>query len=104
MALCIRFRAQFKTVSFREVTNYIKIPSGRTTIGIRAAGANASAPLLAWASFNVAAGKFYTAGFLGNVPGPSGQVVYSRTPIIINEDVRVQPNPGRFRGLWYRWR
>ena len=48
--------------------------------------------------------QFYTAGFLGMVPGPAGQLVYSRGPVIVNEDVRNVPNPNRFTGLWYRWR
>lgn len=49
--------------------------------------------------------QFYTTGFLGNgFGGPQGQLVYSKIPIVVNEDVRNVPNPGRFYGLWYRWR
>jgi hypothetical protein len=50
------------------------------------------------------AGKYYTAGFLGAVPGPQGQVVYNVPPMVVNEDVRRLPNPNRADGLWYRWR
>lgn len=90
-------------VSFRTVTDYVQIPSGAVSIGVRPVGAAASTAFSASANFTAAAGKFYTAGFLGNVPGPSGQRVYSRVPVIVNEDVRNVPNPGRFNGLWYRW-
>ena len=95
--------AKIQTMNFRDVTSYIAIPPGRLTIAIRSAGALSSSAPLASAELTVAVGKFYTAGFLGTVPGPVGQRVYSQVPIIVNEDVRTVPNPSRFNGLWYRW-
>lgn len=95
---------QIQTMNFRDVTPYLSVPAGRINIAIRPNGASSSSAPLATADLTVAMGKFYTAGFLGNVAGPVGQRVYSRVPIIVNEDVRTKPNPGRFNGLWYRWR
>jgi hypothetical protein len=91
-------------MTFRDVTSYLTVPAGRINLAIRSAGASPSSAPLASADLTVAEGKFYTAGFLGMVPGPAGQSAYSRAPIIVNEDVRKVPNPGRFKGLWYRWR
>ena len=91
-------------MNFRDVSSYVAVPAGNINIAIRAVGASSSSTPLASADLTVAQGKFYTAGFLGKVAGPVGQRVYSKVPIIVNEDVRTKPNPGRFNGLWYRWR
>lgn len=93
---------KIQTMNFRDVTTYLAVPPGRNTIAIRSANQPTSTPL-ATAEFTAGIGKFYTAGFLGDVPGPAGQRVYSQGPIIVNEDVRTVPNPSRFNGLWYRW-
>lgn len=47
--------------------------------------------------------QFYTAGFLGMVPAPDGFTPINSAPVLVNEDVRSMPSPGRFSGLWYRW-
>ena len=92
---------QWTNVPFRGVGAYIAVPPGQVSLGVRATGTTTGA-YLAQKSFVAAPGKAYTVGFTGPLPGPTGQVVSNTPPIVVEDGLQV-PNPGRWRGTWYRW-
>jgi hypothetical protein len=63
---------------------------------------NSANATIATRIFTVQPGAAYTLGVTGALPGPSGQLLYNTSPLVIMEDIRI-PNPGNFRGSWYRW-
>lgn len=91
---------QWPNVPFRGVGAYVGVASGSVTLGVRAAGTTGA--FIVEKTFTAAPGRAYTVGFTGPLAGPTGQIVSNTPPIVIEDAVQV-PNPGRWRGLWYRW-
>lgn len=85
------------TVPFREISNYVQIPTGRVTLkafnpdGDRVQAAR---------QFFVQPGQFYTFAITGVVVGPSGMLISNALPFVYMENMQ-PPNLGKFCGKWY---
>lgn len=52
-------------------------------------------------TFHAEAGYAYTLALTGPLEGPVGQVLFNESPFVFIDDLTL-PNPGRFKGRWYR--
>lgn len=85
-------------IHFRSVGHYIPVAGGKvSTIRIT----DLSGKTLQEKSIPVAAGYAYTVVFAGPAEGPEGSLFGRTSPFVFMDDL-TPPNPGRWKGAWYR--
>jgi hypothetical protein len=83
---------------FRQASEYISVRAGELDVSIKQAGTTTE---LGGRVFNAPPNSAYTIAITGPIAGPSGQTLFNNSPFVIPEDLSL-PNPGKFRGRWYR--
>jgi Domain of unknown function (DUF4397) len=97
--LYVNGRKVAAAVPFREASGYVPVNAGKLDIRITQAGTSTD---LGSRLFNAAPNSAFTIAVTGATAGPVGQSLYNTSPFVIPEDLSV-PNPGKFRGRWYRF-
>ena len=87
-----------KELNFRSATTYKEVPAGKYLISFLDA---ASEENLGEKEFFAASGKAYTVFLAGPAKGPEGSLYGNESPFIFLDDI-TPPNPGRWKGHWYR--
>ncbi|GAB1539953.1 hypothetical protein NUACC21_26220 [Scytonema sp. NUACC21] len=95
----INGQRKLSNVPFRQASKYVDLPPGSIDVSFVRAGTNNQ---LAYRTFTGAANGAYTVAITGPIQGPSGQPLFNESPFVIQEDL-TQPNPGKFKGRWYRF-
>ncbi|MBD2456767.1 DUF4397 domain-containing protein [Nostoc sp. FACHB-87] len=86
-------------VDFRQASKYVNVTPGNLHV-LFVRSDNFST--IASRTFTGAPNSAYTVAITGTLPGPSGQPLFNQSPFVIPEDL-TQPNPGKFKGRWYRF-
>jgi len=86
------------TAAFRGVTPYSSTTPGSVTITVRITGTSTTFTTRTVQAFP---GSAYTVVATGSLTGPSGQLLFSNTPFIFQEDI-FPPNPSNFRGVFHQ--
>jgi Domain of unknown function (DUF4397) len=97
--LYVNGRKVAASIPFREASGYVPVNAGRLYVRITQAGSSTD---LGSRLFNAAPNSAFTIAVTGSVAGPVGQSLYNTSPFVIPEDLSL-PNPGKFRGRWYRF-
>jgi hypothetical protein len=97
--LYVNGRKVAASIPFREASGYVPVKAGRLDVRITQAGTSTD---LGSRLFNAAPNSAFTIAITGSVAGPVGQSLYNTSPFVIPEDLSL-PNPGKFRGRWYRF-
>ncbi len=97
--LYVNNRRVVANVPFRQVSEYISVNAGELDVSIKQAGTTTE---LGSRIFIAPPNAAYTIGITGPIPGPTGQTLFNNSPFVIPEDLSI-PNPGKFRGRWYRF-
>ncbi|KAB8321018.1 DUF4397 domain-containing protein [Tolypothrix campylonemoides VB511288] len=95
----INGQKQLENVPFRQASQYVDLPPGSINVNFVQAGTNNQ---LAYRTFTGAPNGAYTVAITGPIQGPPGQPLFNESPFVIQEDL-TQPNPGKFKGRWYRF-
>jgi len=96
--LLINNNAVVTNVGFRGISRYFSTSPGSVTVSVRATG---TGTILGTRSFVAFPGAAYTVVATGTNTGPVGQLLFSSSLFIFQEDI-VPPNPNNFRGFIHR--
>ncbi|MBD2440159.1 DUF4397 domain-containing protein [Nostoc sp. FACHB-110] len=88
-----------ENVDFRQASEYVNVTPGNIQVVFRQSGTYNT---IASRTFTGAPNSAYTVAVTGTLQGPSGQPLFNQSPFVIPEDL-TQPNPGKFKGRWYRF-
>jgi hypothetical protein len=97
--LLLNNRVVANNVQYKTVSNYFSILPGVITVSVRATG---TGTILSTRQVQAVPGGAYTVAPTGTrVTGPTGQLLFTNTPYIYQEDL-MNPTPGTFRGVFHR--
>lgn len=88
-----------ENVDFRQASKYVDVAPGNIEVLFVRSGTRST---IAYRTFTGAPNSAYTVAITGTLQGPSGQPLFNQSPFVIPEDL-TQPNPGKFKGRWYRF-
>ncbi|RAM52267.1 MAG: DUF4397 domain-containing protein [Hapalosiphonaceae cyanobacterium JJU2] len=88
-----------QNVGFRQASQYVNVKPGNLQVLFVQSGTLST---IASRTFTGAPNSAYTVAITGTIQGPSGQPLFNQSPFVIPEDL-TQPNPGKFKGRWYRF-
>lgn len=88
-----------QNVDFRQASKYVNVTPGNIKVVFVQSGTSSA---IAQRTFTGAPNSAYTVAITGTLQGPSGQPLFNQSPFVIPEDL-TQPNPGKFKGRWYRF-
>jgi hypothetical protein len=88
-----------QNVDFRQASKYVNVTPGNIKVVFVQSGTSS---IIAQRTFKGAPNSAYTVAVTGALQGPSGQPLFNQSPFVIPEDL-TQPNPGKFKGRWYRF-
>ncbi|TBR57728.1 hypothetical protein B4U84_17285 [Westiellopsis prolifica IICB1] len=88
-----------QNVGFRQASQYVNVTPGNLQVLFVQSGTLST---IASRTFKGAPNSAYTVAITGTIQGPSGQPLFNQSPFVIPEDL-TQPNPGKFKGRWYRF-
>ncbi len=88
-----------QNVDFRQASKYVNLKPGNIQVLFVQSGTLST---IASRTFTGAPNSAYTVAITGTIQGPSGQPLFNQSPFVIPEDL-TQPNPGKFKGRWYRF-
>ncbi|HEY9799835.1 MAG TPA: DUF4397 domain-containing protein, partial [Leptolyngbyaceae cyanobacterium] len=92
-------RKVLENVNFRQASKYVNVTPGNIQVSFVQSGTSST---IAQRTFTGAPNSAYTVAITGTLQGPSGQPLFNQSPFVIPEDL-TQPNPGKFKGRWYRF-
>jgi len=97
--LYVNSRRVVTGLPFRAASGYVAVGAGDLDVRIKQSGTSTE---LGSRFFSAAPNSAFTIGITGAVAGPVGQTLFNTSPFVIPEDLSL-PNPGKFRGRWYRF-
>jgi len=96
--LLVNNNAVVTNVAFRGVSPYVSATPGAVTITVRVSSGGTTLGTRSFVSFPGAA---YTIIATGQLTGPVGQLLFSSSVFVFQEDI-FPPNPSNFRGVVHR--
>lgn len=85
-------------LSFRSVSDYLSVSHGSKSVQFFKANTK---EMIGEKTFPAASGAAYTVVVAGPAAGPRGLLFGNTSPFVFMDDV-TPPNPGRWKGHWYR--